>query len=84
MSTNPSSLLPESSTLGLQHHLTERQAASHLNLKTKTLQAWRVRGDGPKYLKLGKAVRYRLSDLLAFENERTRTSTSDPGPGQLI
>ena len=61
-------------------NLDEKETARFLKLKVKTLQAWRCRGDGPRFLKLGRAVRYRLSDIEAFVNERTRTSTSDPGP----
>ena len=60
--------------------LTEGQAAEFLNLKKKTLQAWRVRGGGPPFLKLGRAVRYRISDLENFLNERVHESTSDQGP----
>jgi hypothetical protein len=39
-------------------HLTELDLASRWNVSVKTLQAWRLRGVGPRYLKLGGAVRY--------------------------
>lgn len=54
-----------------------RQAAQYLGLQPTTLSTWRTRGGGPRFLKLGSSVRYRLSDLDAFTSERTRTSTSD-------
>lgn len=61
--------------------LKESCAALVVDLKVKTLQAWRVSGHGPKYLKLGPgkraAVRYRRSDLIAFLEECQRTSTAD-------
>ena len=52
------------------------EAAGYLGLKKCTLEAWRCRGGGPVFLKLGKAVRYRKKDLDAFLNSRLRTSTS--------
>ena len=52
------------------------KAAGYLDLKKSTLEAWRVRGGGPVFLKLGKAVRYRKEDLDAFINARKCTSTS--------
>lgn len=52
------------------------EAARYIGLRKCTLEAWRVRGSGPVFLKLGKAVRYRKEDLDAFINARTRTSTS--------
>jgi predicted DNA-binding transcriptional regulator AlpA len=52
----------------------ERQAAQYLGLSVKTLQAWRWRGTGPRYVKMNKAVRYRLGDLDAF----TESNVVDP------
>lgn len=56
--------------------LDTRQAALYLGLSWNTLNSWRYRGDGPRYLKLGAAVRYRVEDLDAFlmNSERTHTS----------
>ena len=59
--------------------LDEQKASEVLTVKVKTLQAWRVRGDGPNYIKLGRCVRYRLSDLEEFAASHTRRSTSDQG-----
>lgn len=60
--------------------LTEIQAAEVLNLSIRTLQAWRVRGSGPRFVRLsGRAVRYRNADLAAYIEARTVASTSDPG-----
>lgn len=52
------------------------QAATYLGVKPGTLEAWRVRGGGPEYIKLGKAVRYRQEALDAFLLSHTRTNTS--------
>jgi hypothetical protein len=46
--------------------LTEQQAAEVLAIKVKTLQAWRVRGGGPKFVKVGRCVRYTEGDLQEF------------------
>ncbi len=46
--------------------LTEREAASRLNVCHRTLQIWRSKGVGPVFVKLGGAVRYRASDLAMF------------------
>ncbi len=53
------------------------EAAEYVGLRKSTLEAWRVRGDGPAFLKLGKAVRYRREDLDAFINSSVRTSTTE-------
>lgn len=57
--------------------LTTEKAAAYLGLAVATLEAWRVRGGGPVFRKLGRAVRYRQEDLETFLNARSRTSTSE-------
>ena len=55
------------------HHLLSRQeAAELLGLKEATLASWKARGryDLP-VIKVGRLVRYRHSDLLAFLERRT-------------
>lgn len=59
--------------------LDEKQAAALLKLSVKCLQGWRVRGGGPPFVKLGRAVRYEVPALEAFVQEAVRRSTSDPG-----
>ncbi|MGE3541317.1 MAG: helix-turn-helix transcriptional regulator [Candidatus Tectimicrobiota bacterium] len=62
--------------------LTPEQAAALLNLKSKTLARWRWAGYGPRFIKIGGAVRYAAHDLQAFIKAGVRISTSDQGPGQ--
>ena len=57
--------------------LTEQQAAQLLTVKVKTLQKWRVCGGGPKFIKLGRVVRYDSNALLEFVREHTVTSTAE-------
>lgn len=57
----------------------EKQVAALMEVSVKALQGWRYRGCGPRYLKFGRLVRYRMADLEAFVVEALRTSTSDRG-----
>ncbi len=53
------------------------EAAHFLGMSPRTLEAWRVRGGGPVFSKIGtRAVRYRRSDLIAWSAGRQRQSTS--------
>lgn len=61
--------------------LTEKQVAKLLGISPRTLQAWRYRGGHtPQFIKVGRAVRYRLGDVQTWLRERQRRSTSDLGP----
>ena len=51
--------------------------AQILLVKEKTMETWRSRGGGPKYIKIGRLVRYRLSDVQAFIDAGARASTSE-------
>jgi Helix-turn-helix domain len=55
----------------------ELQAALFLGVSVRTLQAWRVRGGGPPYVKIGRTVRYQRRTLLKFQMENTVRSTSE-------
>ena len=46
--------------------LNESQVAERLGLSVATLRAWRHRGTGPTFLRLGRAVRYLPSDVDEF------------------
>ena len=56
--------------------LKRQEAAEYLNIKKSTLEAWAVKGGGPAFVKFSRAVRYRISDLEKFIEERTRQNTS--------
>ena len=59
--------------------LFEAEAAELEGLSVRTLQARRVRGGGPPFLKDGRSVRYTRRMLLEHRRARLRHSTSDPG-----
>lgn len=46
--------------------LKTKEAAGYLSLSKPTLDRLRIRGGGPRYCKLGGAVRYRKADLEAW------------------
>lgn len=48
-------------------HLTQRELANRWNKSEATIERYRCDGVGPKYLKIGGAVRYRLEDIEQFE-----------------
>lgn len=50
----------------MQDKLNSTQAAELLGLKPATLKAWRYRGKGPVYYKVGNKVIYYLKDLKNF------------------
>jgi hypothetical protein len=67
--------------------LTEQQAAEILNYSPRTLQLWRRKGGGPRYIKshFGRSggIRYRREDLKEWMTSHTLTNTSDPGEPTL-
>ena len=60
-----------------QNLVSTEQAAVYIGgIKPNTLEGWRVRGEGPRYLKIGRLVRYKTEDLDAYLESRARCSTS--------
>ena len=57
--------------------LTERQVAEQLGLSVGTLRAWRHRGKGPRFLRLGRSVRYLPSDVDEFVRASAVDTRSD-------
>ena len=58
--------------------LTGREAAALLRLSERTMERHRAAGTGPRYVALGRAVRYRRGDLLDWIERAARQSTSEP------
>lgn len=71
----------ESSSRQTTTVLDTRAAAAFLGVSARTLEGFRVRGGGPRFVKIGGAVRYRVESLEAFLRQQERTSTSDSGQG---
>ncbi len=49
----------------------EKEAAKMLGFSVHTLQNRRYLGQPPRYVRIGRSIRYRLADLDAFMNECT-------------
>lgn len=43
--------------------LTESETARLLNLSVSGLRKWRRNGSGPRYVRLGRLIRYRVADI---------------------
>lgn len=50
--------------------LTRREAALALGVTVATLEAWATRRFGPTYIKVGRLVKYRRTDLEKFIQAR--------------
>ena len=57
--------------------LLQDRVARILVVEEKTLETWRSRGGGPRFIKVGRLVRYRMSDVRAFIDAGARASTSE-------
>ena len=56
-------------------HLTQVQVADRWQMSVRTLERWRWLGQGPRFMKLGGRVAYRVEDIEAFEAEQLREIT---------
>ena len=61
----------------LYQQLPPKEAADFLKVTPRYLEAKRHHGGGPKYIRLAKnRVRYRLKELIEFQEERLREHTA--------
>ena len=54
----------------LQELLTERDVARITGLSVASVRRWRLLRQGPRYLKIGAAVRYKCSDISIWLESR--------------
>jgi hypothetical protein len=57
-------------------HLTPAELSDRLggDFPVETLKRWRRTGDGPRFLRVGRHIRYRLTDVEAWEKTRLVTT----------
>lgn len=69
----------------IEVHLTPRDLSARLGLAPQkngrgggiqTLANWRSKGEGPKFFKIGKKVRYPLAEVEKWEAARLQRSTA--------
>lgn len=68
----------QASTSGQPRVLRTRAAAQFLALAPSTLEKKRVSGDGPRFIRLGRAVGYDVRDLENWIEANKAASTSEP------
>jgi predicted site-specific integrase-resolvase len=61
-------------------HLNQRELAERWNISPRSLERWRWLGQGPRFLKIGGRVVYRVEDIERYEAEQLRDSTTAPAP----
>jgi excisionase family DNA binding protein len=59
--------------------LSREEACAYLRVSTPTLELWHRNGEGPKVVRVGRGVRYRLADLRAFVEAGAKPSTAAVG-----
>jgi predicted DNA-binding transcriptional regulator AlpA len=57
--------------------LTQREAAMSLRLSVRTLKRMRVAGNGPRFVKCNRSIRYQQCDLDQWIASRVVRSTSE-------
>ena len=57
-------------------YLRPDQVAERYQVSRETLKDWRYHNRGPKFVKLGQQVRYRLRDLERWEKAQEREAAS--------
>ena len=65
-------------------HLTRKQAALFLNVTESALVRWQRERRGPKVIKYGRIVRYRLKDLQDFLDSVTIHTVNDKSSVTLL
>mgnify|MGYP006165786907 CR=1 FL=1 len=58
-------------------HLHQEHLARRWGISPRTLERWRVEGRGPRYMKIGGRVLYRLEDIEAYETSQAFNNTAE-------
>jgi predicted DNA-binding transcriptional regulator AlpA len=61
---------------GERRTLTDVEVAAMLGVSRFTVRSWRLKGVGPRFLKMGRAVRYRPEDVREYEQQVLVNPTS--------
>lgn len=52
--------------------LSPGQLASYIDISERTLEEWRRKGIGPRFVRIGKHVRYKLADVDAYLDQEQK------------
>jgi len=58
-------------------HLSQSDLSERWTISPRTLERWRWAGCGPRYLKIGGRVVYRLEDIEAYESTQAFNNTAE-------
>ena len=72
MTASPNMRTPQQPDVLSQHELAQRW-----RLSPRTLERWRWLGHGPAFLRLGRRIAYRLTDIEAFEAAQRRAPSEE-------
>jgi excisionase family DNA binding protein len=56
--------------------ITGDEAAEYIGVTKRTMERWRVTGDGPRFVKVGRHCLYRRADLDAWVDARVFENTA--------
>jgi predicted DNA-binding transcriptional regulator AlpA len=59
--------------------ISRQELAQRYGVPVKTLAEWASKGTGPRYAKFGRYVRYRLTDVINWEQRRLTDQQRKPG-----
>lgn len=65
------------STALLDSLITPATLAKRLEVTVRTLSEWRINGNGPQYIRLGKSVRYSPEAVDSWLLSQVRTGTAE-------
>lgn len=62
----------------LDRLIAEQEAAGFIGYSVRALQGWRLRGGGPKFIRVSsRSIRYRRRDLIEWAEAHLKSSTSE-------
>lgn len=59
-----------------EEYLNTQQLAEKMKTSQRTLERWRMEGQGPEYYKLGRKVIYKSDDVIAYLEANKYSHTS--------
>lgn len=67
---------PNTDVIGDSELLDESRLAAKLGVSRSTLQSWRYAAKGPRFIKVGRLIRYRNTDVEMYLRAQTRGAMS--------
>jgi predicted DNA-binding transcriptional regulator AlpA len=58
----------------MDKHLSPAELAERCGVPIQTVYGWNKTGTGPRYMHIGRHVRYRVADVIRWEESRLVTS----------